>query len=203
MFCVYSFVNWLLCECEFIQQNCYSSCRICHCRIQIFHKAYAQLTQFTTVNLDILSILFLYLNLLENKIQLIVYHCIDLYHCAYMLFLCAWMSISSCELSCISYTYLLIVIYRVKPLLDEINDINWISSLFIYPHEQPGFICLVGVFLSSQSSFLWLPTVLLLSPTCYFINMRQTSYRNFSRNKENMIVRSFNFMFTTHIMSFH
>jgi hypothetical protein len=26
----------------------------------------------------------------------------------------------------------------LKPLLDEINDINWISSLFIYPPEEPG-----------------------------------------------------------------
>jgi len=177
LFCVYSFVNWLLCEYDFIQKNCYSSCRIFHCRIQIFYKTYAQLTQFTTVNLDILFIL-LCLHVILLYVNFIVW-------------------------TCISYTYLLNVIYRVKPLLDDINDINWISSLFIYPPKQPDCICLVGVFLSSQSAFLWLPTVLLLSPTCYFIHMRQTSHRSFSRKKENMIVRSFNFMFSTQIMSFH
>jgi hypothetical protein len=29
--------------------------------------------------------------------------------------------------------------------------------------------------------YLWVQTVLLLSPTCSFIRMRQTSYRGFSR----------------------
>ena len=60
-------------------------------------KTYAILTQFTTVNLYILFIHFHTLNLVENKIQLIVYYCIDLCYCVYMLFFCTWMSISSCE----------------------------------------------------------------------------------------------------------
>ena len=58
---------------------------------------FAILTQFTTVNLHILFIHLHTLNLVENKIQLIVYHCIDLYYCVYMLFFCTWKSISSCE----------------------------------------------------------------------------------------------------------
>jgi hypothetical protein len=51
-------------------------------------KTYTILTQFTTVNLFILFIHFHTLNLVENKIQLIVYYCIDLYYCVYMLFFC-------------------------------------------------------------------------------------------------------------------
>ena len=33
---------------------------------------------------------------------------------------------------------------------------------------------------SRQSTFLWIPTVLLFSTTCFFIRMRHTSYRSFS-----------------------
>ena len=51
-------------------------------------KTYAILTQFTTVNLYILFIHFHTLYLVENKIQLIVYYCIDLCYCVYMLFFC-------------------------------------------------------------------------------------------------------------------
>ena len=37
--------------------------------------------------------------------------------------------------------------------------------------------------------------VLLFSPTCSFIRMRQTSYRGFSRINEKKLARSFKFMF--------
>ena len=37
------------------------------------------------------------------------------------------------------------------------------------------------VFFNRQSAYLWVQTVLLFSPTCFFIRTRQTSYRGFSR----------------------
>ena len=42
-------------------------------------------------------------------------------------------------------------------------------------------LCLVDVFFNRQSAYLWVQAVLLFSPTCSFIRMRQTSYRGFSR----------------------
>jgi hypothetical protein len=36
-------------------------------------------------------------------------------------------------------------------------------------------ICLVNEFFNRQSAYLWVLTVLLFSPTCSFIRMRQTS----------------------------
>ena len=45
-------------------------------------------------------------------------------------------------------------------------------------------LCLVDVFFNRQSAYLWVQTVLLFSPTCFFIRMRQTSYRGFSRKTE-------------------
>ena len=47
------------------------------------------------------------------------------------------MSISSCEHVFHIFTCLLLFT-GFKTLLVEINDINWISSLFIYPPEHPG-----------------------------------------------------------------
>ena len=48
-----------------------------------------------------------------------------------------------------------------------------------------------------QSEYLWVQTVLLFSPTCFFIRVRQISFRGFSwttkRNYKN-VVRSFNFV---------
>ena len=43
--------------------------------------------------------------------------------------------------------------------------------------------CLVVLFCSRQSSYLWVHTVFLFSPACSLIHMRQTSYRVFLRTK--------------------
>jgi hypothetical protein len=43
--------------------------------------------------------------------------------------------------------------------------------------------CLVVLFCSRQSSYLWVQTVFLFSPACSLIHMRQTSYRVFLRTK--------------------
>ena len=97
-------------------------------------KTYAKLTQFTTVNLHILFIYFHTLKLVENKIQplhwLLCLHVILLYFNVNFI---VWM--------CMSYTYLLIVTYRVKTFYNKWNKlyITWINSLFIYPTEQSGF----------------------------------------------------------------
>ena len=40
---------------------------------------------------------------------------------------------------------------------------------------------LLDVFFNRQSACIWVQTVLLFWPTCIFIRMRQTSYRDFSR----------------------
>jgi hypothetical protein len=42
-------------------------------------------------------------------------------------------------------------------------------------------LCLVDVFFNGMSTYLWVQTVLLFSPTCSFIRTRHTSYRGFSR----------------------
>jgi hypothetical protein len=44
------------------------------------------------------------------------------------------------------------------------------------------FVIFGGRFFNRQSAYLWVQIVLLLSPPCFFIRMRQTSYRGFSRN---------------------
>jgi hypothetical protein len=44
-----------------------------------------------------------------------------------------------------------------------------------------SLLCLVDVFFKRQLTCLWVQTVLLLSPTCSFIRMKQISYRGFSR----------------------
>ena len=44
-----------------------------------------------------------------------------------------------------------------------------------------SLLCLVDVFFKRQLTCLWVQTVLLLSPTCSFIRMKQISYRDFSR----------------------
>ena len=43
------------------------------------------------------------------------------------------------------------------------------------------FVIFGGRVFNRQSAYLWVQTVLLFSPTCSFIRMRQTSYRGFSR----------------------
>ena len=53
----------------------------------------------------------------------------------------------------------------------------------------------MDMFFNRQSAYIWVQTVLLFSPTCYFIRMRQTSYRGFSRKNEKKLARSFNFTF--------
>ena len=53
---------------------------------------------------------------------------------------------------------------------------------------------LVDVSFNIQSAYLWVQTVLLFSPTCSFIRMRETSYWDFSR-KTKRLARSFNFTF--------
>jgi hypothetical protein len=40
---------------------------------------------------------------------------------------------------------------------------------------------ILGGCVFQQSAYIWAQTVLLFSPTCSFIRMRQTSYRSFSR----------------------
>jgi len=42
-------------------------------------------------------------------------------------------------------------------------------------------LSLVDVFFNRQSAYLWVQTVLVFSPTCSFIRMRQTSYMGFTR----------------------
>ena len=54
---------------------------------------------------------------------------------------------------------------------------QWIMSF----ENGYGKESLVDVFFNRQSAYLWVQTVLLFSPTCSFIRMRQTSYRGFSR----------------------
>ena len=54
----------------------------------------------------------------------------------------------------------------------EIDFINMLEFLI-------NNLSLVDVFFNRQSAYLWLQTVLLFSPTCSFIRMRQTSYRGF------------------------
>jgi hypothetical protein len=54
---------------------------------------------------------------------------------------------------------------------------------------------LVDVFFNRQSAYLWLQTVLLFSPSCSFIRMRQISYRGFSRKTKWKLARSFKFTF--------
>jgi hypothetical protein len=53
----------------------------------------------------------------------------------------------------------------------------------------------MDVFFSRQLVYLWVQTVLLFSPTCSIIRMRQTSCRGFSRKSEKKLARSFNFTF--------
>jgi hypothetical protein len=53
------------------------------------------------------------------------------------------------------------------------GSLKLISSTYLFS--------LVDVFFNKQSAYLWVQTVLLFSPTCSFIRMRQTSYRGFSR----------------------
>jgi hypothetical protein len=79
------------------------------------------------------------------------------------------------------------------PFLCSARDIKYISKVWLArkPYNVPGWIdmssgtcwirqvnvlCLVGVFFNGQSAYLWVQTVLLFSPTCSFIRMRQTSY---------------------------
>ena len=57
------------------------------------------------------------------------------------------------------------------------------------------FFSLVDVFLNRQSAYLWLQTVLLFSSICYFMRVRQTSYRVFLTKNEKMLARSFIFIF--------
>ena len=44
--------------------------------------------------------------------------------------------------------------------------------------------CLIDVFFNRQSAQLLVQTVLLFSPTCFLIRLRQTSYRGFTRQTE-------------------
>ena len=48
------------------------------------------------------------------------------------------------------------------------------------------YLSLVDVFFNRQSAYLWVQAVLLFSPTCSFIRMRQTSYMGFSRKTKRM-----------------
>jgi hypothetical protein len=54
------------------------------------------------------------------------------------------------------------------------------KDLLEYWYHQHARV-LVDMFFNRQSAYLWVQTVLLFSPTCSFIRMRQTSYMGFSR----------------------
>ena len=56
---------------------------------------------------------------------------------------------------------------------DIINMLEFLMTTYL--------LSLVDVFLTRQSAYLWVQIVLLFSPICSFIRMRQTSYRGFSR----------------------
>ena len=56
---------------------------------------------------------------------------------------------------------------------DIINMLEFLMTTYL--------LSLVDVFLNRQSAYLWVQTVLLFSPTCSFIRMRQTSCIGFSR----------------------
>jgi hypothetical protein len=54
---------------------------------------------------------------------------------------------------------------------------SWKRSFWLTTY----LLSLVDVFFNRQSAYLWVQTVLLFSPTCSFIRIRQTSYRGFSK----------------------
>jgi hypothetical protein len=62
-------------------------------------------------------------------------------------------------------------------MFSETDIINMLEFLI----DNIYLLCLMDVFFNRQSAYLWVQTVLLFSPTCSFIRMRQTSYRGFSR----------------------
>ena len=49
--------------------------------------------------------------------------------------------------------------------------------------------CLVDVVFNRQSAFLYVPTVILFSPTCSFIRTRETSYRGFTCKKKLVVIQ--------------
>jgi hypothetical protein len=71
-----------------------------------------------------------------------------------------------------TYLYLWYPLFQAQWVISS----TW-SSFWLTTH----LLSLVDVFFNRQSAYIWAQTVLLFSPTCSFIRMRQTSYRGFSR----------------------
>jgi hypothetical protein len=71
------------------------------------------------------------------------------------------------------YIYVYIIWHRFQGTLATLTPgcSSFLLTTFLF--------CLVDVFFSRQSVYLWVQAVLLFSPTCSFIRMRQTSYRGF------------------------
>jgi hypothetical protein len=73
------------------------------------------------------------------------------------------------------------ILFCKTPLILPKSSLRLISSTCSSFWLTTYWLCLVDVFFNRQSAYLWVQTVLLFSPTCSFIRMRQTSYRGFSR----------------------
>ena len=93
-------------------------------------------------------------------------------------------SLSSCNSIKTFYFSTLYTTIPHSKLKDKLREL--VQLCFIKKNDQrfrltTYLLSLVDVFFNRQSAYQWAQTVLLFSPTCSFIRMRQNSYRGFSR----------------------
>jgi hypothetical protein len=76
--------------------------------------------------------------------------------------------------------HMILITFKVKKQFQEKEELQ--AKLTEYEkYKDKCFIPQSLHMLHTESAYLWVQTVLLFSPTCSFIRMRQTSYRGFSR----------------------
>jgi hypothetical protein len=68
-------------------------------------------------------------------------------------------------------------------LIEDDEGLKFTRPVFsgTFTEDDIMMLCLVDVFFNRESAYLWVQAVLLFSPTCSFIGMRETTYRGFSR----------------------
>ena len=83
----------------------------------------------------------------------------------------------------------LFINYSIHVWLKSVRSLTQIRIKKIYHQHARG---LVGMFFKRQSVYLWVQPVLLFSPTCSCIRMRQTSYIGLLKKNEKKLARIFN-----------
>ena len=74
--------------------------------------------------------------------------------------------------------------HLIRTVFRNWHDQNIRVFFLLTTYHASFLLCYVDVFILTQSAFLWVPLVLLFSPTCSVIHMKQKSCKGLSSKRE-------------------